>query len=62
MLAHQRLGQVQGFDEFMNAVLALPQLQHNRDAHRRGQCAQDLPGVVQVIAVEVGGAIGNHFH
>ena len=47
MLADQGLGHVEGVDELVHAALRLPQLQHDRDAHRRRQRAQQLTGALQ---------------
>ncbi len=44
MLAHQRLWYAERVDQFVHAALRLAQLQHDGDAHRCGQGAQQLAG------------------
>ena len=50
VLADQRLRHLERVDEFVHAARRLAQLQHDRDAHRCGQRAQQVAGGVEDFA------------
>ena len=78
MLADQRLGDRERVDEFVHAARRFAQLQHDRDADRGGQRAQQIAGGVEHLAggsswagvplcwcpstLASGASTGNRFH
>lgn len=49
MLADQRLGEVQSFNELVDALLTVGKLGHESNPDRGGQCAEELRGLIEAI-------------
>jgi len=49
MLADQRLGKVESFDELVDALLTVGELGHQSNPNRGGQGAEELRGLIEAV-------------